>query len=69
MREKYEDDFEAGMGAEAIKAALRDRCRKRYHEELNEELEDATGQKRVRLFKAPLRSWKRSDSQATVLNG
>ena len=42
MRERYEDDFKAGMGAEAVKE-LRD--------ELTAELEGATGQKRVRLLK------------------
>ena len=51
MREKYEDDFEAGMGAEAIKKLL---CEIDVEETCNElvaELEDATGQKRVRLLK------------------
>ena len=51
MREKYEDDFEAGMGAEAIKKLL---CEINVEETCNEliaELEDATGQKRVRLLK------------------
>ena len=51
MREKYEDDFEAGMGAEAIKKLL---CEIDVEETCNEliaELEDATSQKRVRLLK------------------
>ncbi len=51
MREKYEDDFKAGMGAEAIKELL---CEIDVEETCNEliaELEDATGQKRVRLLK------------------
>ncbi len=51
MREKYEDDFEAGMGAEAIKKLL---CEIDVEETCNEliaELEDATNQKRVRLLK------------------
>ena len=51
MREKYEDDFEAGMGAEAIKKLLCEIDVEKTCEELNEELEDATGQKRVRLLK------------------
>ena len=51
MREKYEDDFEAGMGAEAIKKLLCEIDVDKTCEELNEELEDATGQKRVRLLK------------------
>ena len=49
MRERYEDDFEAGMGAEAIKKLLQDIDVKALRDELTEELETATGQKRVRL--------------------
>ncbi len=51
MREKYEDDFEAGMGAEAIKKLLCEIDVAETCNELNAELEDATGQKRVRLLK------------------
>ncbi len=51
MRERYEDDFEAGMGAEAIKKLLQDIDIEELRDELMEELEDATGQKRVRLLK------------------
>ena len=51
MRERYEDDFEAGMGAEAIKKLLQDIDVKALRDELTEELETATGQKRVRLLK------------------
>ncbi len=51
MREKYEDDFEAGMGAEAIKKLLCEIDVEQVCNELNVELEDATGQKRVRLLK------------------
>ncbi len=51
MREKYEDDFEAGMGAEAIKKLLCEIDVEQVCNELNAELEDATGQKRVRLLK------------------
>ena len=51
MRERYEDDFEAGMGAEAIKKLLQDIDVAQLRQELTEELETATGQKRVRLLK------------------
>ncbi|MBO5913158.1 MAG: DNA-directed RNA polymerase subunit beta', partial [Clostridia bacterium] len=50
MREKYEDDFEAGMGAEAIKKLLCEIDVEETCNELNAELEEATGQKRVRLL-------------------
>ncbi len=51
MREKYEDDFEAGMGAEAIKKLLMEIDVEETCNELIAELEDATSQKRVRLLK------------------
>ncbi len=51
MREKYEDDFEAGMGAEAIKKLLAEVDLDATSEELKEELETATGQKKVRILK------------------
>ena len=51
MRERYEDDFEAGMGAEAIKKLLQNIDVFELRDELTEELEHATGQKRVRLLK------------------
>ncbi len=51
MREKYEDDFEAGMGAEAIKKLLAEIDLSELSAELREELETATGQKRVRILK------------------
>ncbi len=51
MRERYEDDFEAGMGAEAIKKLLQDIDIPTLRDELTAELEDATGQKRVKLLK------------------
>ena len=51
MRERYEDDFEAGMGAEAIKKLLQDIDVPTLRDELTAELEDATGQKRVKLLK------------------
>ena len=51
MKEKYEDDFKAGMGAEAIKELLAEIDLEKLSAELKEELENATGQKRVRLLK------------------
>jgi len=51
MRERYEDDFEAGMGAEAVKKLLQDIDVFKLRDELTAELEGATGQKRVRLLK------------------
>ena len=51
MRERYEDDFEAGMGAEAIKKLLQDIDVPTLRDELTAELQDATGQKRVKLLK------------------
>ena len=51
MREKYEDDFKAGMGAEAIKELLCEIDLEQACNELRAELDDATGQKRVRILK------------------
>ena len=51
MREKYEDTFEAGMGAEAVQELLAEIDLEALSAELHEELEKATGQKRVRLLK------------------
>ena len=51
MREKYEDDFKAGMGAESIKALLEEIDLEKLSTELKEELETASGQKRVRILK------------------
>ncbi len=51
MREKYEDDFQAGMGAESIKKLLEEIDLDALSAQLREELETASGQKRVRLLK------------------
>ncbi|WP_444659973.1 DNA-directed RNA polymerase subunit beta' [Caproiciproducens sp. R2] len=51
MREKYEDDFEASMGAEAIKKLLAEIDLDVVSEELKSELAGASGQKRVRILK------------------
>ena len=52
MREKYEDDFRAGMGAEAIKELLAQIDLEKLYNELMEELENASGQKRIRITQA-----------------
>ncbi len=51
MLEKYEDDFRVGMGAEAIKELLSEIDLDKLCAELREELETASGQKRIRIFK------------------
>ena len=51
MREKYEDDFQASMGAEAIRTLLEKIDLDQLAAELKEELFTAAGQKRVRILK------------------
>lgn len=51
MREKYEDEFRASIGAEAIKELLTKIEFDSLSGQLKGELETATGQKRVRLLK------------------
>ena len=51
MREKYEDAFEAGMGAETIKKLLSEIDLDQSCAELRAELAEASGQKRVRILK------------------
>ena len=51
MREKYEDDFSAGMGAEAIKKLLSDIDCEKLSGQLRAELQDASGQKKAKLVK------------------
>ncbi len=51
MREKYEDDFEAGMGAESIQKLLRSIDLDQLSEELKAEIVDASAQKKARLIK------------------
>ncbi|MBR5479661.1 MAG: DNA-directed RNA polymerase subunit beta' [Clostridia bacterium] len=48
---KWEDDFKAGMGAEAIYKLLAEIDLDALSKELREELRDATGQKKVRIVK------------------
>jgi len=51
MREKYEDDFRAGMGAEAVKELLEGIDLEELSEQLREELKTASSQKKLRLVK------------------
>ena len=51
MREKYEDDFQAGMGAEAVKQLLQDIDLEQLSEQLHAELKNASGQKKGRIVK------------------
>ena len=51
MREKYEDDFRAGMGAEAIKELLGELDLEELSVSLHEELRKASGQKKLRIIK------------------
>ena len=51
MREKYEDDFKAGMGAEAIRDLLADIDIEQFSEQLKAEAREASGQKKAKLVK------------------
>ena len=51
MREKYEDDFEAGMGAEAVKKLLQQVDLEALSSSLRAELREASGQKKARIVK------------------
>jgi len=51
MREKYEDDFQAGMGAEAIKKLLEEIDCEQLSRDLREELKSASGQKKAKIVK------------------
>ena len=51
MREKYEDDFRAGMGAEAIQELLAGIDCAKLAADLREQLNSASGQKKAKLVK------------------
>ncbi len=51
MREKYENDFKAGMGAEAIKELLEQIDLDQLSEQLRSELKTASSQKKLRVVK------------------
>ena len=67
MKEKYEDDFKAGMGAEAIKELLADIDCDKLSEELREELKTASGQKKAKIVKRleVVESFRRSGNSPT----
>lgn len=48
---KYEDDFRAGMGAEAIYELLKEMDLDQIYTDLRAELRDASGQKKLRIIK------------------
>ncbi|MBQ4101550.1 MAG: DNA-directed RNA polymerase subunit beta' [Oscillospiraceae bacterium] len=50
-REKYEDDFEAGMGAEYIRKLLEEIDLENLSVQLKEELDKAQGQKKAKILK------------------
>ena len=50
-REKYEDDFQAGMGAEAVKQLLQDVDLDQLSQQLHAELKGSSGQKKARIVK------------------
>ena len=50
-REKYEDDFDAGMGAEAVKKLLQNLDLEELSTQLRAELKNASGQKKARIVK------------------
>ena len=50
-REKYEDDFQAGMGAEAVKKLLQDVDLEDLSLQLHAELKGSSGQKKARIVK------------------
>ncbi len=50
-REKYEDDFQAGMGAEAVKKLLQDVDLEDLSQQLHAELKGSSGQKKARIVK------------------
>ncbi len=51
LYEKYEDDFRVGMGAEALKELLSELDLEALSKELHEELDKASGQKKLRIIK------------------
>ena len=51
MREKYENDFDAGMGAEAVKKLLQKIDLPALSAQLHAELKEANGQKKARIVK------------------
>ncbi len=51
MKERYGDEFKAGMGAEAVKKLLKEIDLEELSASLKKELEESVGQKRLKLLK------------------
>ena len=51
LREYYEDDFDAGMGAEAVKKLLQDLDLEQLSTSLRAQLKEASGQKKAKIVK------------------
>ena len=51
LREYYEDDFDAGMGAEAVKKLLSDLDLEELSASLRAQMKDASGQKKAKIVK------------------
>ena len=51
LREYYEDDFQAGMGAEAVKKLLSDLDLEELSASLRAQMKDASGQKKAKIVK------------------
>ena len=51
LREYYEDDFQAGMGAEAVKQLLADLDLEELSASLRAQMKDASGQKKAKIVK------------------
>ena len=69
MREKYENDFEAGMGAEAIKKLLAEIDLDALSASLKEELENCIGSEESQDSLKDLMLLKASECRATVPSG
>ncbi len=50
-KEKYEDDFKAGMGAEAVRELLAEIDLEKLSKELRDKLAEATGPKKIKIIK------------------
>lgn len=51
LKERYNDEFEAEMGAEAIKKLLKEIDLEKLSKDIKEDLETASGQKKLRILK------------------
>ena len=69
MREKYENDFQAGMGAEAVKKLLEQLDLDQLSEQLRAELKTASSQKKLRIVKRleVVEAFRESGNKPTVI--